>query len=582
MSESKLVVGAGATGRTHQLRQWVADFDPDGELNVVWLTGSPLRAVTITDVSAAIDAAPSLLVADDVQWFEADALQSLIEMVEDVLVFASRRPETGAEEAADGLTLLAEVLTRPQQATRLELLDIDRFAGALAAIKAANSDGDATKASSGDEVDALHELTSGSVGFAADVVAAGWNAESVKVPAGLTEAVRTRIRRAGSEASELVEIWSVLSAEGGDESFGEALGLLSEDSDPDRAERSLRAGGLLADDDDGVARLIPLVARATLADLTAAKRSAIHDRVAGTRATGDPVSAAHHVLAGAGEVENAPEILAGAAFEIAISEPGQADEFIEQAQKLGLPAHEGALLQALAAFHRGSPDALAHLQRAESSGEPIGDRGALLGYGIDLRDLRFEDAAQRPVTGDLADPMRAVAGALAGKLTELADDASRTSLGRLLATVNIGVSALADGETSAALGSFSTAVDDFDRLKPSAPFGMTPHAIGSLAALLVGNLSVVELLAGQAIEQRSGGIGEDLTHRLIAAYGKMIAADYGPALNLVRQYSADDEGFGAADGPDNDPGPAAASDGRGWRRPCPRCCVSETGYYLPP
>ncbi|MDH4074774.1 MAG: hypothetical protein OEW29_02470, partial [Acidimicrobiia bacterium] len=140
MRGNRLVIGAGATGRTHLLRSWVSEAglassstvaNPQG--SAIWLTGSPLRLVTGADVAAARAGRPAMLVADDLQWFDGDALLQLVDAASApadvapgaVAVVASRRPADGTEPAPDALELLTEVLTRDESAHRMGLLDLD-------------------------------------------------------------------------------------------------------------------------------------------------------------------------------------------------------------------------------------------------------------------------------------------------------------------------------------------------------------------------------------------------------------------------------------------------------------------------
>ncbi len=540
---SRLVIGAGATGRTHLLTSWAQESADEPTL----LTGSPLAPITADEVAAALESSPDLLVIDDLQWCEAEALAAVATAARSTTVYASRRPTSGTEADAEALELVGELLTRTEPAHRLGLLDVEAFASALAHLRneAAQRQGEkAGGALATEEVDRLHAATAGSAGFAADAVANNWNGDLDAVSAGLTDAVNSRIRRAGKHAARLVALWATLGADGSNESLSTALGALAEDVDPSVAEREARAGGLVADDGS----LIPIVTACAGADMTEAERANLHDRLAQAMANTDPMSAADHLLVGSGEVDNAAQILASAAMTLAVTEPRRAPAFIDRAEHLGLPASEGSLLRALSSFHAGAPDALAHLDAAHTASEgATDDRSAVLGYGIDNRDLRFESAADRPITGDLAEPLQGLALGLAGKPVAPGDTSKLTPLSRVMANLSDAVHHLAEGSSTEAIGSFSTAADDYDRLRPTAPFGVTPHTLGALAALVIGDLSVVEILTTQALEQSSGGSGEALTHRLVQAYGRLIGGDYGDALAVLREHAIDVDGDGSGE-----------------------------------
>ena len=142
VSGSRLVIGAGATGRTHRLRTWAAHTDGGGN-GAVWLTGSPLRPVSADEVRAAVASGTGVVVADDLQWFAPDALGTLADALispgNTVTVLASRRPADGTEPAPDALELLTEVLSRTEDPQRLGLFDLDAFGPALAVLRTGRS-----------------------------------------------------------------------------------------------------------------------------------------------------------------------------------------------------------------------------------------------------------------------------------------------------------------------------------------------------------------------------------------------------------------------------------------------------------
>ncbi len=605
------MIGAGATGRTHLLRSWVAEAGVESSTTAasaqgaaIWLTGSPLRLVSGADVAAARAQQPAMLVADDLQWFDGDALLQLVDAAtapaggpasERVAVVASRRPADGTEPAPDALDLLTEVLTRHEPAHRVGLVDLDAFAPVVAALRADRAartgGGPSAGALNTVELAALHAATAGSAALAADLIATGWDATGWGpggTPPGpqTVEAVVSRVRRAGPAATDLARLWALIDpddVDGGSPEAELALALRalsqplrSEGSPPpwpaagplqlDTAERAARAGGLLT----GEGSLIPVVRAALAADLTGAQRGSGHDRLAAALAGTDPAAAARHLLVGDGRIPDAARLLAGAALNAAGGEAELFAQLVGRAERLGLAAAEAAVLRALDAFHRGSADALAHLEQAEaaqtaSGGEaPLDDRTVALAYGLDLRDLRLTSATTRPLAGPLADPLRSVALALAGRHPPPPPDsrAAAAPLARVLSTVAGAVDHLAQGDQRAALAGLVQAADDFDRLHPTAPLGFTPHGVGALAALLTGDLVAVEHLCNQAVAHGSGGPGEDLFHHLVRAYGRLVRGDYRSALELGRRHRkpgllavADDFGEGDTGGVDQVGGP---------------------------
>ena len=444
MSGSRMVIGAGGTGRTHLLRTWADELTADGA-NVAWLTGSPALAITAAQVAEA--AATEVVVADDVQWFEADALRALLDAAgRGITVLASRRPaspDTGLDAAM--LDAVDEQLGRDHPPTRLGLLAVEDFASALAALRtrrAASGGGTATHgAMATDEVNALHDLSGGSVGFADDLLASGWD-RTGQPPGELVDAVGRRVRRAGTAAAALTEAWTLAATVPTDAMSARDVALAALAStadgttdgamadgvnravDGDMAERAARAGGLVGTGD----RLIPVVERAVLADLTAGARAAWHDRLGSALINVDERAAARHLGSGTGTAPGTVEVLVRAAASIAADNGAEAAELLDRADQFGLDPATGAVARGVAAFHAGDPEALAYLERAvrlvgegvSAARDGTGPSEAVLadlarlGFGLDMRDLRFDDARRRPLAGPDAEPLSHLATLLDG------------------------------------------------------------------------------------------------------------------------------------------------------------------------
>jgi DNA-binding CsgD family transcriptional regulator len=535
--------------------------------SVAQLTGGPSRPVTEAEAKEAVDTRPAVVVADDLQWFDLGALECLIEAAEHLPILASRRPAPGDDTTADALDHLSDILARARPPERLGLWDLGTFASGVAALRA-GSETRGGRAESSEIIEALHRATGGSPGLAADCVAAGWDGVGDPPPAPLVDAVMTRVRRTAPGGSQLAAAWAVLADHDHTTPVVRALPLLAAELDGDEAERALRSGGLVGDDD----RLIPLVRASVLADLPAGQRARLHDRAAAALARIDPVAAADHLLAGAGELPDGATILGSAALAASLTDPDRAVGYVDRAGQLGLGAADCALLRALVSFHAGAPDVLAHLDEAVAAADgPLGSRAALLSYGADLRELRFADAASRRIGGDLAPPLEALASLLSGSLPDDPDSSAGsaalpdhpatpgdsaggerpatpelTPLARVAATTVAGLNSLARGDAATAIGRLTAAADDFDRLRPSAPLGFTPHALGALAALQAGDPGAVEIFTEQAIDHDSGGPGERLTHQLLQAYGRLAGGDYAEALRLLRQHAPPDDDTGGS------------------------------------
>ncbi len=514
----RLVIGPGGTGRTHQLRAWVVDagFDPADGSTVAWIAGHPTRSPDDEAVKAALASDVSLVVIDDLQWFGEAALDVLLTAAGSAgsggpPVWASRRPWPSNQT----LQVFNDVLTELDGASRVGLADPDDFGVAVAQMFG--------RATSAELLETLHAATGGSLGLAADAVASSWQGTADSVPEELVDAVAGRVNRCGTEAAALVRLLSVAPAL----EPATAVEALPEGIDRNYAQRAVRAGGLL--DQDGV--LIPLVRHAIAADLTDGERAELHDRLAIVLTVTQPDAAVEHLVAGSGTVPGATEALIQAAQRLQVTEPARALALADQAEDSGLANDDLTLVRARAAYELGYGDALSHIDRLT---EP-GPGAAAISFGMDLRDLRWESAAGRPLEGELADPMRSLADMMVANTSDVAVDPAAAPQVALIAATARSVADVANGRTADALSGFASAADDVDRIRPETPLGTTPHALGGLAATFVGDLGAAEALLTQAIDRSTGGPGELVAHQLLRAYVRLVGGDYQAALEAVRE-----------------------------------------------
>ncbi|MEL7156756.1 MAG: hypothetical protein AAFN30_09175, partial [Actinomycetota bacterium] len=243
MSVSRIVIGVGGTGKTFALTTWAAELEEAGTA-VRWLRAGPVQPVTAAQVADAL-AAGGPLAADDVHWFEPDAVQALLAAADDTVILAARRPVAGA--SADGLVevldALDDALSRQAPPERRGLADVEGFAALLAGLRSAIGGERASGAMATEEVLALHQLSAGSAGLAADLVASGWDHQSPPPPE-LVDAVQRRIRRAGPDAAILAAAWALaaLVPQPATTALDAALGALADEVDAAGAERALRPG----------------------------------------------------------------------------------------------------------------------------------------------------------------------------------------------------------------------------------------------------------------------------------------------------------------------------------------------------
>ena len=531
MNKPYLAIGPGATGKTYWLQSRVENLGAD-PANVVWLGGRPRQPVTLDVVTAQIRPETKVIAADDLQWFDVDALAHLNDLGSHLTIVATRRPETGNEAAQ--LVDLTDLLATQCAPIRLGLLNIDQLAPIYAALRHSRSSQPSGGATNTDELTRIHKLVAGSVGLAADVVGGGWDGSSPTPPRPVVDAVQSRIDRAGPEAKALTDLLAALDNEAGIQAaLDVALGALPPEVDADMAQRSVRAGGLVDEND----RLIPLVALASRADKTENERARLHDTLASALSQTEPVLAAIQVLEGSGTLPDASRILAAGAVQVCGSDPSLGEAFIDRAESVGLDSREANLLRALTSFHAGSSEAMGYLDKSMDARTEAGTdpRTAMVGFGLDMRDLRFSSASTRPIGGELESFLTATARSLVGELVDPTFcDGSGSPLGEMSCGLGLGVSLLAVGDVSEALSLFGSGADDFDRIQPTVPLGITPHLLGALGALLVGDLVAVDMFTAQAISNQAGGPGELLGHQAVRAYGQVMGGQYTEAMDLLR------------------------------------------------
>ncbi len=511
----RLIIGPGGTGRTHRLRMWEAELDEGATVSRI--SGHPARQQDETIVQEAMASNPDVLVIDDLQWLAPPVIDAIIEVVGKVSVWASRRPWP----SNGSLRLLDDVLTEEGAAERVGLLEFDDFASTVSTLIG--------KATSNTDLETLFEATAGLIGLAADAVAANWFGDLSAVPEELVDAFARRIERAGSDSAALAKILAI----DPELDSGTAIDALPDGLDRSSAERGIRAGGLV--DREGL--LIPALRVAVVADLTTDDRAEIHDRLALSLNRQQPDQALHHLLSGSGTVEGTTQTLIEAAHQRRISDPTQALALAEQAQKAGVAPEKLATTRAEASFALGSPETLRHLGDIP---EESAELAAVLGFGIDQRDLRFVQASKRPLLGELADPLLNLARILIAEPYGESATKVRSPQRQLFDQLGDGLSLVVGGSSADALALFVRASDDFDRIKPEVPVGVTPHTIGGTAALLLGDVVGADVILTQAVDANSGGQGEAVTHRFLLAYARLVAGEYSESLEAVR----DGEGEG--------------------------------------
>ncbi len=504
-----LVVGAGGTGRTFRLRE-LADE------NAVWLSGSPHRSTTVDQLEKALGNDATQLIVDDVQWFDDAAVEAAADAVAARSVIVSRRPwpTTPAIRALD------DALSSKGEIERLGLMEMDEFGAAVSELLGGPT--------SSDTVELLHAATGGSVGLAADSAAGGWDGALDEIPDTVIDAVNARAERSGDQAMELLAMLALAP------DLDPVLVIRSVEGvlDVDTAERSARAGGLL----DAEGRPHPLVVLAARRGLTAGERAGINDKLAVALLARAPESAMRHLIEGSGKLDDGPSLLAEAAERVAVLNPELCLELIELASEQGMETAALTLVQASAAFRAGRHDALGFQSLPADAARLEREALALIGYGTDIRDLRWQSATGRVLTDDIQAPMHTFAQACLGSFVKVDVEPSATDQPEMsvISRLSAGLFSVVDGNPAAGLGLLATAADDYDRQQWSLPLGITPHVLGATCSIWVGDVAAAQGLLDQAVDQQSGGPGEATTHYLLRAYARLLNGDYADALDAVR------------------------------------------------
>ena len=188
-----------------------------------------------------------------------------------------------------------------------------------------------------------------------------------------------------------------------------------------------------------------------------------------------------------------------------------------------------------AAFQSGRHDAMpAHSHSARI--DPIHERSlSLVAFGIDVRDLRWEEAAAGRLPAGGGPEMRAFANTCVGVLGP-PEAPSTNSVGAeeaVLGRMTAGLREVVGGSLAEGTGLLATAADDYDRQPSNLSLGITPHFVAASCFIWLGDAPAANGLLDQAMTQLSGGPGEATSHRLLSAYTGIVGGDYGAAVEVL-------------------------------------------------
>lgn len=463
-SERLLVVGTGGTGRTTHLRRWADDAVRHVDGPVAWIRGAFEQHLDPLSAASTKARTDALATIEHSAALAVDDAHWLHDETVDAIV-------ARADTVAVCATRSPWPDSAPLQhlASALTVREPAVRLGPMSADEVAEiqRNGPPTSVAA----DALMRFTGGSPALTRLCVEHDWSGESDDVPTPVVDAVVRLARQSGHDVVQLLQLM--------------ALGVRLDDAVAavhparDDVERRLRVSGLVVDDAP-----LRIASSALRHDLTRADRHALGA-----------------VLGDSGVVPSA-DVRA------------QIDHSSADVAR-----------RAAAAFRLGDPDTDRLVDHARSaSTDPALD---MLQFGVDMRSMRWTDAAAIPEH----EPLAALARAFAAHLT---DDASHTSGREIPALLHRMLLAHARGDADAAIAIGADAMERAHTLDFNEPIGWSPAAIGALTALSSGDARTARSWALQAIDTNASGDGEQRCHRLIAALAGVALNEFSEALDLVR------------------------------------------------
>ncbi|OJF15926.1 helix-turn-helix transcriptional regulator [Couchioplanes caeruleus] len=493
-----VVVGVDGAGRTHRLREIAA------------AAGRPVACVvftTVDDLDALLARARTdgaMVIVDDAHRLPPEALRTLAAAARAGLPMAiARRPTIDGPELAD----LDDAVAAAGPVDHLGPLDPD----SLAALVTAAIGRPATP----EHVAAVHAASAGLAAVAAAVAAAPDG-----TPPALVARLQRRLAAAGRDTAELAGILA-LGLELDDDIVCAAARL-----DPAvaaTATRSLRDQGLLM---PGGERMIPAVARALLADLSAMERRRLHDTVAAallaTRA--DPVRAAEQLRAARARTPMAADVYRRAADRLRFVAPDRALSWYDEALDAGADPAVVAAPRAEATVLLGLPVDVDAVTASESDAARL----AMVAGATAAYEGRAGRAAEALLSTGPPGPVLAVPALMATGQPEPARSAATGEAP--LPLRRLAEAALAIGSPTAALPLLIEAAEAFEQAPPAVTVPDLPHALGALVAVTAGDTATAEHLLERALHAGAGGPVARNRHRTLLAWVRLRAGRYDTAL----------------------------------------------------
>ena len=520
MGAVTVIIGVDGSGRTHRLSALAAADSRDA----VWVGASDVEATLASAASG-----DALVVVDDADLLGADELAALTAAARaGVPMMISRRPTLDRAELAELDGALIAAGGRVEALQPLAPPDV-----ALLVRKVVGTTPDQSQ---------IEWILAESCGLPAIAAALGTGlpaspsvaaraAESVlhdhQISAALTARTQQRLSRAGPDATSVGRVLS-LRLDLPDAVISAAAGV-DPGALPD-AVRSLRDVGLLTSDGD---RMVPAVARAVQAELSAAEQRRVRTEVAQALldSGAEPLAAATQLRTARVRSPAAAEAFQAAGEQVRFSDPDAALVWFDDAIDAGADGTMVAASRAEAAALSGQP------VDSESAVSPDDTtRLALVAGAVEAHQGRTRRAVETLVPAGSVGQVLAVPLLIAlGRVDEARKRAEQLEQRVPVALQRLAEASIAASDPHGAVPLFIEAAEAIERAAPEVVLPDTPHALGAVVAVAAGDVNTAERLLSAALEAKVGGpVGED-RHRLLRGWAHMRAGRYDIAQAELRR-----------------------------------------------
>jgi DNA-binding CsgD family transcriptional regulator len=277
--------------------------------------------------------------------------------------------------------------------------------------------------------------------------------------------------------------------------------------------------------------MIPAVARAVLADLTAPQRRRLHDTVAAALlATGaDPVRAAEQLRAARARTVAAADVYRRAGDRLRFAAPDRARSWYDEALNAGADPAAVAAGRAEAAVLLGLPVDV----DAATAPESDAARLAVVAGAVAAYEGRAGRSAEALLSAGPPGPVLAVPALIAVGQPEAARAAAAGA--GPLPLRRLAEAALTIGSPATALPLLIEAAEAYEQAPPEVTVPDLPHALGALVAVTAGDTATAEHLLQRALSAGLGGPAAQDRHRALLAWVRLRAGRYDSALAEVHR-----------------------------------------------